>query len=120
MKKQIPNNFQPYVKSVLETEELAHLEAENFSDESLQRQRVRNNHKRSEGIKTFQQRATISLCYCVHILLCIGIVILAYHWMIPKCFHFLSTDQLDSLKTVGFTSLATTVLRGVFSSVSSR
>ena len=103
-------------KQPLDSETLAQLEADAFSDESLEKESKTNHHKRRESFKGYLHwlsMATITVLFSGIIL---GTIILFLHWLTPKnCWlNFLDKDQLDMIKTIFFSALATNALKDTY------
>lgn len=113
-KKQIPKLSLHPVEPDLKSEEMARLEAEDFSDEILEQKARLNYHHRSEWSKFIISCGSIGICVVVFCGIVAGIICLFYHWVTPETWHFLRPPQIDNLKTIAFSALATTIFKEAY------
>ena len=82
-------------------------EAENFSEENLDSEAKRNEHHRTEKSRNLLYKGNIAIIIALYFVTVAGILTLGYHLISPVEYHFISTSQLDTIKTLLFSSFAT-------------
>lgn len=83
------------------------IEAENFSEENLDSEAKRNEHHRTEKSRNLLYIGNIAIIIALYFVTVAGILTLGWHWILPINWHYVSDTQLDTIKTLLFSSLAT-------------
>lgn len=110
MNKQIISTLDPkkiLLKADQHSEVNSAFEAEDFSEEKLDREAKRNEHNRTEGSKNILYKCNIFLIIALYGITFTGVITLGWHWVSPMKYHFVTSDQLDIIKTLLFSALAT-------------
>lgn len=94
-------------KSSPNSRELANNEAENFSNEALEEETRRSEHERKEDAKNIFHYCNSLLFVVLYAGITLGITILFFHWLSPQQYHFLLPSQIDTIKNLLFSALAT-------------
>lgn len=90
---------------------LANIEAESFSNEELEQVAKKNEHGRREGAKNIFHYGNILLLIVVFTGIIISVLVMFFHWVSPQQWHFLLPNQIDTIKTILFSALATTCVK---------
>jgi hypothetical protein len=115
MKKVIPNDFSDILlKAGKDSQVLADTEAESFSNDDLEKEAKRNDHDRKEGAKTCLHFFNIAIYVVICTGAIIGVCILFFHWLAPTKFHFLTSEQIATIKMIFFSSLATNFFKSFY------
>jgi hypothetical protein len=110
MDKKIISNLDP--KQILlqadqASERKSAFEAENFSEENLDSEARRNEHHRTESSRNILSICNLVVLIVLYLVCIAGILTLGYHLVCPVEYHFVSIAQLDTIRTLLFSALAT-------------
>jgi hypothetical protein len=82
-------------------------EAENFSEANLDSEARRNEHNRTESSRNILSICNLLVLIVLYLVCVAGILTLGYHLICPIEYHFISAAQLDTIRTLLFSALAT-------------
>lgn len=91
------------------SKELAHREAEDFSEERLEQEAKKTEHSRREFSKALVHVGQIFLIVVLYSVMVMGIVSLGWHWVVSENYHYLNYEQINTLKNIIFSAMATNI-----------
>lgn len=81
-------------------------EIASFSDKTLKEDAAKQDHHRDQNWKNHFSKAFICAFWILWFLFIIMCISLILHWILPEKFHWLTVDQLDKIKVIILSALA--------------
>ncbi len=85
----------------------AFCEQEGLDDKDREKQSKKNEHGRKESSRKIFHWGNMAMIVALYVTMIAGIIVLAIHWVLPEKWNFLTGGQLDTIKNILFSSLAT-------------
>jgi hypothetical protein len=77
--------------------------------DELEKQSNKNDHRRRERLKACVHWCNVILIGSLYLVVIASVVVLCWHWLSP--WNFLSSSQLDTIKNILFSALATNLAK---------
>lgn len=106
-----PDNREDFLEKFNKTpsDELskAFSDREGLEDKDREKQSKKNEHGRKESSRTIFHWGNIAIIVALYVAMTGGIIALAIHLVLPQEWNFLTDAQLDTIKNILFSALAT-------------
>ena len=82
-------------------------EREGLEDKDREKQSKKNEHGRKESSRNIFHWGNMAIIVALYVAMAGGIIVLATHLVLPEKWNFLTDSQLDTIKNILFSALAT-------------